>query len=109
MTSALPRPFDELAPEKTSSNGHNPNGKASLLVAVTIDDKGRLELPTVPAYDDTAGLCAWLTAVFNLDSSHPVDGAVREGRRGPDGHVAIHRRNAPPVRFEPASRINAPA
>ena len=66
------------------------------------------ETPTIPARDDLAGLCAWLTEVFDLDPQHPVKGAVHQGRRGPDGHVVVQRVDAPEIAFEPASQINAP-
>ena len=69
---------------------------------------GKLTLPPAPAPDDRAGQCAWLTSAFALDPAHPVIGGAREGLRGAAGHVVLHRAGAPPLRFEPASRINAP-
>jgi len=72
------------------------------------DTKAKLTLPVTPAPDDRAGQCAWLTAVFALDPSHPVTGGAREGLRGAAGHVVLNRAGAPPLRFEPASRINQP-
>lgn len=69
---------------------------------------GKLTLAPVPAADDRAGQCAWLTAAFALDPRHPVTGGAREGLRGAAGHVVLDRAGAPPLRFEPASRINAP-
>lgn len=75
---------------------------------VKVDEKGGVELPTVPAVDDFGGHCAWLTAVFNLDADHPVIVGRHEGLRGAAGHVVLERLDAPPIRFEPASRINTP-
>src|ERR1700761_4262779 len=75
---------------------------------VMFDDKGKLLLPETPEHHDQVGLCSWLTAVFNLDTQHPIAGGVREGLRGPDGHVVLRRIEAPPIRFEPAARINNP-
>jgi hypothetical protein len=92
----------------TSSGGAGRNGSAPDGYRILFDDKGKLLLPEIPAYDDPAGLCAWLTCVFNLDSAHPITAGVREGLRGPDGHVALRRASAPPIRFEPAARINNP-
>ncbi len=77
--------------------------------AVSYDDKGKLTLPELPAHDDLTGLCDWLTEVFALDRSHPITSGRREGLRGPDGHVHLSRIQAPPIRFEPASKINTPA
>lgn len=67
----------------------------------------RLVLPATPAAEDTAGQARWLTAVFNLHPAHPVTGAARQGRSA--GHVVLRRHDAPPIRFEPASRLNTPA
>lgn len=69
----------------------------------------RLVLPDVPALDDTAGLCAWLTCAFNLHTAHPITTGRHEGLRGPDGHAVLERRGAAPLRFEPQSKINTPA
>lgn len=76
---------------------------------VMVDEKGKLTLPDPPAHDDRAALCLWLTVVFALDRTHPITGGMREGVRGAAGHVALLRRNAPALRFEPAARINTPA
>jgi hypothetical protein len=62
-------------------------------------------LPDVPAHDDIAGLCAWLTAVLRLGMEHPVTGAVHQGLRGAEGHVEVRRAGAPSIRFEPAGAI----
>lgn len=79
--------------------------------AVTFTDTKppRLVLPPKPGVDDTAGLCAWLTATFNLSRSHAITSGHHEGLRGAAGHVVLKRHKAPPIRFEPASRINTPA
>jgi hypothetical protein len=71
------------------------------------DAKGKLILPAAPEPEDVAGQCAWLTAVFDLDRAHPITGGARQGLRGAAGHVELRRLNAPPLRFEPASRLNA--
>jgi hypothetical protein len=76
---------------------------------VAVDEKGRLALPDLPDHDDAAGLCQWLTAVFNLSGEHPVTGGEWQGVRGPDGHVALHRAGARGIRFEPARHVNNPA
>lgn len=68
----------------------------------------KLVLPATPQPDDIAGLCGWLTVTFNLDRRHPIIGGAHEGIRGPEGHVALHRADAPALRFEPATRINTP-
>lgn len=91
----------------TVVNG-NGDGNAPAL-GCTFDDKGKLRLPPIPAHDDTAGLCAWLTAVFTLHPAHPVTSGRHEGLRGAAGHAILDRRGAPPLRFEPQSRINTPA
>src|SRR5207245_18530 len=75
---------------------------------IKLDDKGALTLPPAPDVDDVAGHCAWLTATFALDETHPITGGRREGLRGPEGHVVLYRAEAEPIRFEPATRINAP-
>ena len=75
---------------------------------VTVDAKGNVLLPPVPHSTDVVGLLEWLTAVFSLDGRHPITGGVREGLRGPEGHVALTRAGAPTIRFEPAARINQP-
>jgi hypothetical protein len=75
---------------------------------VTFDAKGKLILPEVPTPTDIAGQCSWLTVAFALDPSHPIIGGAQEGLRGAAGHVVLRRLDAPPLRFEPASRINTP-
>ena len=75
---------------------------------VKFDDKNRLVLPRVPHVDDVAGHCAWLTNVFSLDPAHPITTGRKEGVRGPKGHVVLDRADAPPIRFEPATKLNAP-
>ena len=89
-------------------DGRN-GGAAVSRYAVLFDAKGNLVLPEPADRVDIAGHCAWLTSVFNLDPSHPITGGRREGLLGPDGHVVLHRADATPIRFEPATRINAPA
>lgn len=75
---------------------------------VTRDAKGNLVLPDIPAQDNVSGLCAWLTAVFNLDLRHGITGGAREGLRGPEGHVVLTRAGASSIRFEPVARISTP-
>lgn len=77
-------------------------------LAVTIDAKGKLHLPPLPAGEDPAACCAWLTAALALDPRHPVTAARHEGLRGAAGHAVLARHDAPPLRFEPAARINTP-
>ena len=79
------------------------------LVTFTDTKPPRLLLPPVPALDDIAGHCAWLTATFALDASQPITSGHLEGLRGAAGHAVLTRRNALPLRFEPVSRINTPA
>ena len=78
------------------ANGHKPARTPAGLgpYEVTLDEKNRLVLPDMPATDDVAGLCGWLTAVFNLDRRHPITGGVRQGLHGPEGHAVLHRRDA---------------
>ncbi len=97
-----------------ATNGHRQKTTQASAVSqpsyqVTFDGKGKPQLPPLPAHDDQLGLCSWVTAVFNLDTGRPITSGVREGLRGPDGHVKLDRRNAPALRFEPAARINQPA
>jgi len=47
-------------------------------------------------------------ALFALDVARPITGGAREGLRGAAGHVVLTRAGAPPLRFEPASKINQP-
>jgi hypothetical protein len=84
------------------------NGNAPRTYSVSIDANRKLTLPPTPALDDRAGQCAWLTSVFSLDGAHPITSGARQGLRGAAGHVVLHRAGAPPLRFEPASRINQP-
>jgi hypothetical protein len=84
-----------------TSSGTDPYG-------VMFDDKGKMLLPGIPEHEDTPGLCKWLTAVLNLDRSHPITRGIHEGLRGPDGHVILERAGAVSIRFEPASKINNP-
>ena len=86
----------------------NGRGSAPPALAVTYDAKGKLTLPESPNANDPAGQCSWLTASFALDPEHPIIGGMHEGLRGAAGHVALTRLDAPPLRFEPASRINTP-
>lgn len=92
------------------TNGtHGTNGSESGgEYEVGFDAKGKLQLPPPPAPDDMRGHCAWLTAAFNLDPGHPITRGERHGLAGPAGLVVLHRRDAPPIEFEPVSRITAP-
>jgi Bifunctional DNA primase/polymerase, N-terminal/Primase C terminal 1 (PriCT-1) len=81
---------------------------ATASYAIDFNDKGALVLPPAPEVDDLAGHAAWLTAVLALDSRHPITVGRREGLRGPEGHIVLSRAGAEPIRFEPATRINAP-
>ncbi len=84
-------------------------GEDTYKVTLTDTKPPRLVLPKVPAVGDTARLCAWLTAVFNLHAASPIVAGHQQGLRGANGHVVLERRNAAPLRFEPVSRINNPA
>ena len=84
------------------------NGRRGGEYAVSFDDKGRLKLPPKPELGDVDGLCKWLTAVFNLNPEHPITGGERQGLHGPEGHVELRRAGAPPLRFEPVTRIANP-
>lgn len=75
-------------------------------VEMTITDKGKLALPPVPIETDVAGHCAWLTCVFNLNLLNPITGGHWQGVRGPDGQIALHRADAPDIRFDPARAMN---
>lgn len=78
---------------------------------VTNEKTGTVKVvfPAMPAAGDPAAQAAWLTTVFGLNREHPIVNATREGLRGANGHVVFERRGAPDIRFEPASRLNAPA
>lgn len=76
---------------------------------VGFGDRGKLVLPDIPELIDSAGQCAWLTAVFALDPSRPITGGKREGLDGPNGHVVLERAGAREIFVEPVSRINSPA
>jgi Bifunctional DNA primase/polymerase, N-terminal/Primase C terminal 1 (PriCT-1) len=91
-----------------SVNGAKAFARGDERFVVEITDKG-IKLPQPADREDFAGHCAWLTAVFALDPGHPITGGERQGGRGAEGHVALARRAAPALRFEPASRINTPA
>lgn len=85
-------------------NGDAPRAAQGL----STDAKGKLMLPPVPEGDDPAALSTWLTVAFALDPTHPITAAAHEGLRGAAGHVELKRYDAPPLRFEPAARINTP-
>ena len=89
-------------PRRRRPYRHRPLGRL-------FDTKGNLVAPEVPARTDVAGLCAWLTLMFNLDPAHPITGGRRQGAAGPEGHVALTRADAPEIRFEPVTRTNTPA
>jgi hypothetical protein len=78
-------------------------------LTVEIDSKGKPVFPQVPDVDDAGALCRWLTAVFSLDPARPIVAARWNGHRGPNGIPELLREDAPPIMFEPASRINTPA
>ena len=101
-------PQEKLQAAKQSADARR-NESASTSYQVLFDNKGKPVLPVIPKLDDVAGHCAWLTSVFNLDPKHPITGGRREGLHGPEGHVNLTRADAPPIRFEPASKINTPA
>jgi hypothetical protein len=84
------------------------NGKPGAL-AVTLDEKGKLQLPPVPGAHDVAGQCAWLTAVWGLDGRHPITRGERQGLAGPDGHAELFRAGAPSIRLEPIKVVHTPA
>lgn len=71
--------------------------------------KAGLVLSASPEPTDIVGLCEWLTEAFDLTREHPITGGRREGIRGAAGHAVLTRFDAPPIRFEPVSRINTPA
>lgn len=99
---------DELRDLQDANRKNGTGSGATARHSVMFDAKGKLLLPELPNHDDAAGLCSWLTAVFDLDTHHPVTGGIRQGLRGPDGHVVLSRADAAPIRFEPAARINNP-
>src|SRR5262245_10278739 len=70
------------------------------------DRKDKPVLPSPPDADDPAGQCAFLTAVLNLDRAHPITAGEHQGLEGGDGHIQLTRLDAPPLRFEPASRMS---
>jgi hypothetical protein len=94
--------LEQLASVQAARNGHRGE------YGVSFDDKGKLKLPPKPEHDDVDGLCKWLTGVFNLDAKHPVTDGERQGLHGPEGHVELRRVGAPPLRFEPVTRLSNP-
>jgi hypothetical protein len=101
------RAEDVIDVERRNRAGRNGSDPAAYHVA--FDKNGKLVLPEPPPNRDAAGQCRWLTSVFNLDPSRPITGGRREGLRGPEGHIALTRADAPAIRFEPASKMNTPA
>lgn len=89
---AVTDPLEQLAARQASRNG-----TGGYAVHFTDDKQPKLILPDVPAHDDLAGLCAWLTCVLQLDSQHPVTGAAHQGQSGPrdtsKSHVPMPRRS----------------
>jgi hypothetical protein len=77
-----------------------------LVFELAYDHKGKLQLPEPPA--EPSQRLPWITGALGLDRSHPVIRCAHEGLRGAAGHVVLERLDAPPIRFEPASRINTP-
>jgi hypothetical protein len=88
--------------------GQRPSAPGRYKVTWTEGKTPKLVLPKIPAEDDPAGLCAWLTVVFNLNPAHPVTGGQWQGVRGPDGQIVLRRADAQSLRFEPARAINTP-
>ncbi len=88
-------------------DGGTATGRRPATYKVSIENN-KLVLPEMPASDDIAGCCAWLTCVFNLNPAHPITKGEHQGQRGPDGHISLTRADAPPIRFEPATKINTP-
>lgn len=84
------------------------NGARPEALVLEVDGKGRLRLPDAPAAPIPALLAQWLTVALALDPEHPIIRGALEGLRGAAGHVVLERLDAPPLRFEPASRINTP-
>jgi hypothetical protein len=95
--------LERLAAVQAARNG-DPDGE----YALGFDEKGKLKLPKKPELCDVDGLCKWLTAVFNLNPEHPITGGERQGLHGPEGHVELSRAGAPPLRFEPVTRVANP-
>jgi hypothetical protein len=95
------------AAKAANGNGGEPRAHQPQ-AGVMFDEKGKLILPPAPTSADPAALAAWLTEVFGLNRAHPIIAGAHEGLRGANGHVVLTRLDAPPLRFEPASRINTP-
>jgi hypothetical protein len=104
IAKALAARTDFYEPRRRSVESETPPVVPAYEIA--IDAKGKLALPDAPALDDPAAQCAWLTCAFGLDPHHPVRGGRRGGVRGPTGHAEIYRVDAPPIRFEPVTRLN---
>ena len=95
--------------KRRESRGCDATAKASQRAYVNeTDAKGGLKLPRLPDVATPAALAAWLSHALALDRAHPVTSAAHEGLRGAAGHVLLTRLDAPPLRFEPASRLNTP-
>jgi hypothetical protein len=111
-----PLPAAEVEQIATSIARYAPKAYSPAEVAATADPgeqsaapaKGKLQLPPTPELQDVAGLCSWLTVAFALDPQHPIVSGKRHGHAGPECHVSLSRAGAPPIAFEPATRITNP-
>lgn len=65
-------------------------------------------LAALPAQDDAAGLCEWLTLNLGLDRDHPIVRGRRFGTHDTDGSAVLERRGAPELRFSPITRLSTP-
>jgi len=63
------------------ANGNRPAAK----FVVTKDEKGRLVFPPIPAEDDHAANCGWLTVALALNTEMPINRVEWKGRRGRTG------------------------
>ena len=74
-------------PTKTGKPAPEPLPATTVRPEVKFDDKGVLILPKVPKHDKPVEMCLWLTAVFNLDTTHPIDGGRLSGNRRARSHT----------------------
>lgn len=73
------------------------------------EDKRPYNLAKLPKQDDREGLCQWLTLSLGLDPDHPITNGRRLGTHDTNGSAMLERSGAPPLRFDPITRLATPA
>ena len=65
-------------------------------------------LADMPEQGVSHGLCSWLTLSLAARPNHPIIRGHRFGTHDTDGNVILVRRDAPPLRFAPITRLSTP-